>query len=75
MNRLNDLVNTTIDIREVRSGIPRWVVFRAEVQGNSLVYVPRSRVRTSMISTLGDDCSVGGGISVSAPLVFDPSAY
>jgi len=37
MNRLNELVNTTIDILEVRAGIPRRVVFRAEFGENSLV--------------------------------------
>jgi len=37
MNRFDELVNTTIDILEVRAGIPRRVVFRAEFGENSLL--------------------------------------
>jgi len=35
MDRLNELVNTTIDTLEVRAGIPRRVVFRSEIEGSS----------------------------------------
>jgi hypothetical protein len=47
MDRLDQLVTTKIDLLEIRAGIPRRVVFTAEVEPASTRFLPTSHAKDS----------------------------
>lgn len=47
MNRLDDLITTTIEVLEIRAGIPRRVVFRADVEPGRARFFPPSHSKDS----------------------------